>query len=101
MSAAACKIEIAHVNVPAHVRTRICAKIAMSMQAMWSYNWLQLHVIEIVIAERHCKRHAYKPETCQYAEYQRGCNHKQQAHQAKFMGTKSVISSAGQTTAMH
>ncbi len=101
MSAAVCKLENAHVHVPAHVRTCVCAKRAMNMQAMWLFNWLQLHVIEIVIAERHCKRHAYKPRTCQYAEYQRGCNHKQQAHQAEFMGTKSVMSSAEQTTAMH
>jgi len=71
------------------------------MQAMWLYNWLQLHVIEIVIAEWHCKRHTYKPGTCQYAEYQRGCNHKQQAHQAEFMDTNSVMFSAEQTTAMH
>ena len=31
------------------------------MQAMWLYNWLQLRVIENVIAEWHCKRHTYKP----------------------------------------
>ena len=49
MSAAACKLEIAHVHVPAHVRTRICAKCAMCMQAMWLYTWLQLHMIEIVM----------------------------------------------------
>ena len=101
MSAAACKLEIAHVHVPAHVSARICAKCAMCMQAMWLYNWLQWHVIEIVIAEKHCKRHAYKPGTCQCAEYQRVCNHKQQAHQAEFTGTKSVMFSAEQTTAMH
>lgn len=78
MSTTAFKLEIAHVHFPALVRTRICAKCAMSVQSVWSHDWLQLHVIEHFIAERHCKRHACKTETCQYADYQRGCNHKQQ-----------------------